>query len=56
MSLSTPTIRQRRSYPQIGSIVGCSENTVKTRMFLARRRLAQLLSHLELESARAYAS
>ncbi|MGH8532739.1 MAG: RNA polymerase sigma factor [Gammaproteobacteria bacterium] len=44
------------SYPQIASIVGCPENTVKTRMFHARRRLARLLSHLELESARAYAS
>ena len=44
------------SYPQIASIMGCPENTVKTRMFHARRRLAQLLSHLELESARAYAS
>ena len=44
------------SYPQIASIVGCPENTVKTRMFHARRRLARLLSHLELEGARAYAS
>jgi RNA polymerase sigma-70 factor (ECF subfamily) len=44
------------SYPQIASIVGCPENTVKTRMFHARRRLAQLLSHLDLESARVYAS
>jgi RNA polymerase sigma-70 factor (ECF subfamily) len=44
------------SYPQIAGIVGCPENTVKTRMFHARRQLAQLLSHLELESARAYAS
>lgn len=44
------------SYPQIASIVGCPENTVKTRMFHARRRLAQLLSHLEWEGARAYAS
>ncbi|MGQ0594513.1 MAG: RNA polymerase sigma factor [Gammaproteobacteria bacterium] len=44
------------SFPQIASIVGCPENTVKTRMFHARRRLAQLLSHLELEGARAYAA
>ncbi len=44
------------SYPRIASIVGCPENTVKTRMFHARRRLARLLSHLEWESARAYAS
>ncbi|MGQ0595402.1 MAG: RNA polymerase sigma factor [Gammaproteobacteria bacterium] len=44
------------SFPQIASIVGCPENTVKTRMFHARRRLAQILSHLELEGARAYAA
>ncbi len=44
------------SYPQTASIVGCPENTVKTRMFHTRRRLAQLLSHLELEGAEAYAS
>ncbi|MGH2361153.1 MAG: RNA polymerase sigma factor [bacterium] len=44
------------SYPQIATIVGCPTNTVKTRVFHARRRLAQLLSHLELEGARAYAS
>lgn len=42
------------SYSRIASIAGCPENTVKTRMFYARRRLAQLLSHLELEGA--YAS
>jgi RNA polymerase sigma-70 factor (ECF subfamily) len=44
------------SYPQIASIVGCPENTVKTRIFHARRRLAQLLSHLEPEGTRAYAA
>ncbi len=44
------------SHPQIASIVGCPENTVKTRMFHARRQLAQLLSRLELEGAHAYAS
>ncbi len=44
------------SYPQIASIVGCPENTVKTRMFHARRRLAQLLSHLEWEGAPVYVS
>ncbi|MGH8490057.1 MAG: RNA polymerase sigma factor, partial [Gammaproteobacteria bacterium] len=44
------------SYSQIASVMDCPESTVKTRMFYARRRLAQLLSHLELESARAYAS
>ncbi|MGH8770298.1 MAG: RNA polymerase sigma factor [Burkholderiales bacterium] len=44
------------SYQQIASIAGCPENTVKARMFHARRRLAQLLSHLEFEGARWYAS
>ena len=44
------------SYPQIASIVGCPKNTVKTRMFFARRQLAQLLSHLDLEYTRPYAS
>ena len=42
------------SYSQIASVMDCPESTVKTRVFHARRRLAQLLSHLELESARAY--
>lgn len=31
------------SYREIGEIVGCPENTVKTRMFHARRRLKYLL-------------
>jgi RNA polymerase sigma-70 factor, ECF subfamily len=44
------------SYPQIASIVGCPANTVKTRMFHARRRLAELLSHLEWQGAPAYAA
>ncbi|MBA3493312.1 MAG: sigma-70 family RNA polymerase sigma factor [Gammaproteobacteria bacterium] len=44
------------SYSHIASVMDCPESTVKTRMFYARRRLAQILSHLELESARAYAS
>ncbi len=50
------TFAEGFSYPQIASIVGCPENTVKTRMFHARRRLARLLSHLEWEGARAYAA
>ncbi|MGH8614435.1 MAG: RNA polymerase sigma factor [Gammaproteobacteria bacterium] len=50
------TFGEGLSYPQIARIVGCPENTVKTRMFHARRRLAQLLSHLEWEGARAYAA
>ncbi|MBK7542028.1 MAG: sigma-70 family RNA polymerase sigma factor [Candidatus Competibacteraceae bacterium] len=32
------------AYPQIAEIVGCPLNTVKTRMFHARKRLAQLLA------------
>jgi RNA polymerase sigma-70 factor (ECF subfamily) len=32
------------SYPEIASIVGCPVNTVKTRMFHARRRLRGLLA------------
>ncbi|MGH8609829.1 MAG: sigma factor-like helix-turn-helix DNA-binding protein [Gammaproteobacteria bacterium] len=35
------TFVERFSYPQIASIVVCPENTVKTRMFHPRRRLAQ---------------
>ncbi len=32
------------SYPEIANIVGCPPNTVKTRMFHARKKLAQLLA------------
>ncbi|HCK80936.1 MAG TPA: sigma-70 family RNA polymerase sigma factor [Candidatus Competibacter sp.] len=32
------------AYPQIAEIVGCPPNTVKTRMFHARKKLAQLLA------------
>lgn len=39
------------SYPKIAAILDCPENTVKTRMFYARKRLAQLLAHLKLEAA-----
>jgi RNA polymerase sigma-70 factor (ECF subfamily) len=34
-----------KSVEEIADIVGVPKNTVKTRMFYARRRLAQLLSH-----------
>jgi RNA polymerase sigma-70 factor (ECF subfamily) len=34
------------SYQEIAEITGCPVNTVKTRMFHARRRLAQLLGGL----------
>jgi RNA polymerase sigma-70 factor (ECF subfamily) len=33
-----------RSYPEIAEILGCPVNTVKTRMFHARRRLKVLLA------------
>ena len=36
------------SYRQIAAIVGCPENTVKTRMFHARRHLKRLLGTPEL--------
>ena len=32
------------AYPQIAAIVGCPPNTVETRMFHARKKLAQLLA------------
>ena len=38
------TYFEGRSYPEIARIVGCPVNTVKTRMFHARRRLRSLLS------------
>jgi RNA polymerase sigma-70 factor (ECF subfamily) len=34
------------SYPEIAAIVDCPVNTVKTRMFHARKRLGQLVSEL----------
>jgi RNA polymerase sigma-70 factor (ECF subfamily) len=37
------------SYPEIATIVGCPVNTVKTRMFHARRRLRGLLAGSGLE-------
>ena len=36
------------SYQEIAAIMQCPVNTVKTRMFHARRRLANLLPMLEL--------
>ena len=38
------TYYQGCSYPEIAAIVGCPVNTVKTRMFHARRRLRGLLA------------
>ena len=40
------------SYYDIARILDCPENTVKTRMFHARRRLKRLLSTLEAASSR----
>ena len=37
-----------RSYPEVAEIVGCSVNTVKTRMFHARRKLRPVLTELGL--------
>ncbi len=44
------TFFENRSYQEIVGIVGCPENTVKTRMFYARKHLKRLLSgaHLAL--------
>ncbi len=39
------------SYPEIARIVGCPPNTVKTRMFHARRRLRRILPRLESVAA-----
>jgi RNA polymerase sigma-70 factor (ECF subfamily) len=38
------TFYQNRSYQEIAEIVGCPENTVKTRMFHANKRLREVLS------------
>lgn len=38
------TFGQDRSYPEIATIVGCPVNTVKTRMFHARQKLAYWLA------------
>jgi len=40
------TYYHEHSYQEIAEITGCPVNTVKTRMFHARRRLAQLLAGL----------
>jgi len=40
------TFYQERSYQEIAEITGCPVNTVKTRMFHARKRLAPLLRAL----------
>jgi RNA polymerase sigma-70 factor (ECF subfamily) len=42
------TFYEDYSYPEIATIIGCPLNTVKTRMFHARRRLAQVLAGLGL--------
>jgi RNA polymerase sigma-70 factor (ECF subfamily) len=45
------TFYHEYSYQEIAEIVGCPVNTVKTRMFHARRRLAQCLARLGLHRA-----
>jgi RNA polymerase sigma-70 factor (ECF subfamily) len=42
------TYYHEHSYQEIAAITGCPVNTVKTRMFHARRHLAQLLAGLGL--------
>jgi RNA polymerase sigma-70 factor (ECF subfamily) len=42
------TFYHERSYQEIAAITKCPVNTVKTRMFYARRRLAQLLAGLSI--------
>ncbi|MFK7913599.1 MAG: sigma-70 family RNA polymerase sigma factor [Pseudomonadales bacterium] len=39
------------SYPEIAEIVGCPENTVKTRMFHAKRKLRRALGGGDLQTA-----
>jgi RNA polymerase sigma factor (sigma-70 family) len=46
------TYYQGCSYPEIAAIVGCPVNTVKTRMFHARRRLRGLLAGSGLTEGR----
>ena len=40
------------SYPEIAEILGCPHNTVKTRMFHARRKLRDILPELERSAER----
>lgn len=40
------TFYQDRSYQEISQIVGCPENTVKTRMFYAKQRLQEILGQM----------
>jgi RNA polymerase sigma-70 factor (ECF subfamily) len=42
------TFGEGLSYKEIAALTDCPENTVKTRMWHARRRLAKSLSHVEL--------
>src|SRR5262249_35598783 len=44
-----------KSIDEVARIVGVPENTVKTRMFYARRRMENLLAVAGLESSRAWA-
>jgi RNA polymerase sigma-70 factor (ECF subfamily) len=40
------TYFQERSYAEISELIGCPVNTVKTRMFHARRKLRRLLPEM----------
>lgn len=44
------TFYQDRSYGEIARIVGCPENTVKTRMFYAKQRLQEILGQMGIGS------
>ncbi len=44
------TFYQDRSYQEISRIVGCPENTVKTRMFYAKQRLQEILGQMGMGS------
>jgi RNA polymerase sigma-70 factor (ECF subfamily) len=44
------TFYQDRSYREIAQIVGCPENTVKTRMFYAKQRLQEILGQMGIGS------
>ncbi len=45
------TFYQGLSYPEIAKVVGCPENTVKTRMFHAKRKLKRALGVADVAAA-----
>lgn len=44
------TYYQGCSYPEIAEVIGCPVNTVKTRMFHARRKLREILPNLGISA------